>query len=67
MSTTTATTYTEGTLIVDAYEPGENEMVWRGNGTVTLKSKPEKVSKQITKIMTKMGTKWRKILAEQGE
>ena len=65
-STTTASTYTEGTLIIDAYEPSEKEMVWRGTGTVTLKSKPEKRAKQITKIMNKMGDKWEKILANQG-
>ena len=65
-STTTATTYTEGTLIVDAYEPGGKKMVWRGTGTVTLKAKPEKRTKQIDKIMTKMGAKWAKILAKQG-
>ena len=66
-STTTATTYTMGTLIVDAYEPAENKMVWRGTGTVSLKAKPEKVSKQIDNIMTKMGAKWAKILKNQGE
>ena len=67
MSTTTASTYTEGTLIVDAYEPEEKKMVWRGTGTVTLKSKPEKVTEQINNIMTKMGAKWEKILKNQGE
>ena len=65
-STTTATTYTEGTLIVDAYEPSEKKMVWRGTGTVTLKEKPEKRAEQIIKIMDKMGNKWEKILARQG-
>jgi hypothetical protein len=67
MSTTTASTYTEGTLILDAYEPEEKKMVWRGTGTVTLKSKPEKVTQQINNIMTKMGAKWDKILKNQGE
>jgi hypothetical protein len=66
-STTTASTYTEGSLIVDAYEPGEKNMVWRGTGTVTLKAKPEKKAKQIEKIMTKMGNKWEKILANKGK
>lgn len=65
-STTTTHTYTEGTLIVDAYEPSEKKMVWRGTGEVTLKSKPEKKAKQITKIMSKMGSQWEKILAKQG-
>ena len=61
-STTTVSTYTSGTLIIDAYEPGEKKMVWRGTGTVTLKSKPEKVAKQIDNILAKMGSKWQKIL-----
>lgn len=67
MSTTTATTYTEGTLIVDAYEPADKKMVWRGTGTVTLKAKPEKRTQQVNKIMAKMGDKWDKILANMGE
>ena len=66
-STTTVSTYTVGTLIVDAYEPADKNLVWRGTGTVTLKAKPEKRTQQINKIMTKMGAKWDKILANQGE
>ena len=66
-STTTATTYTEGTLIIDAYDPATKKMIWRGTGTVTVKAKPEKQAKQIDKILTKMGKKWDKILAGQGE
>ena len=66
-ATTTATTYTEGTLIVDAYGPDEKKMVWRGTGTVTVKSKPEKQQKQIDKILAKLGKKWEKILAGQGK
>ena len=42
-------------------------MVWRGTGTVTVKSKPEKRAAQIDKIVTKLGAKWDKILAGQGE
>jgi hypothetical protein len=66
-ASTTATTFTEGTLILDAYEPGDKKMVWRGMGTVTLKSKPEKLTQQIDNILTKMGNKWDKILKNQGE
>ena len=54
-STTTTMTYTEGTLIVDAYDSTDKKMVWRGTGTVTLKQDPEKVTKQINKTVTKMG------------
>ena len=38
-STTTATTFTEGTLIVDAYGPDDKQMVWRGTGTVRLRTR----------------------------
>jgi hypothetical protein len=66
-ATTTATTYTMGTLILDAFDPEDKKMVWRGTGTVTLKQKPEKISKQIEKIIIKMGARWDKILRKQGE
>ncbi len=66
-STTRSYTYTDGTLIIDAYDPATKQLVWRGTGTVTLKSKPEKQAKQVDKILTKMGDKWDKILKNQGE
>ena len=61
-STTTAMSYTEGTLIIDAYKASDKKMIWRATGTVTVKEKPEKVTKQIDKILVKMGNKWDKIL-----
>ena len=66
-STTTESTYTEGTLIVDAYQASDKKMIWRGTGTVTVATKPEKQEQQIQKVLTKMGTKWSKILKNQGE
>ncbi len=42
-------------------------MIWRGTGTITVKSKPEKQVKQIDKIFVKMGSKWDKILQNQGK
>jgi hypothetical protein len=66
-STTTAMSYTEGTLIIDAYDGVEKKMIWRGTGTVTVKAKPEKVTKQIDKILKKMGNRWDKIHANQGK
>ena len=65
-STTRATTYTDGTLILDAYNPDDKQLGWHGTGTVTLKSKPEKVDKQIDNIFKKMDKKWDKILANEG-
>jgi hypothetical protein len=62
-----ATTFTEGTLIVDAYDSTDKKMVWRGTGTVTLKQKPDKISEQIDSIMAKMGARWDKMLKSQGK
>jgi len=66
-STTYATTYTEGTLIIDLYDPETKKLVWRGTGTVTVKAKPEKQTQQVENILTKMGAKWQKIVRGQGE
>ena len=66
-SITTTSTYTEGTLIIDAYEPGEKKLLWHGAGTVAVKSKPEKQTQQIDNIVTKLGKKWQKILVGKGE
>lgn len=66
-TTTTSSTYTVGTLIIDAYEPADKKLVWRGTGTVTVKSKPEKQMQQVDKILAKMGAKWDSILAKQGK
>lgn len=66
-STTTEHTYEEGTLIIDAYDSTEKKMVWRGSGTVTVKSKPEKQIKQVDNILKKLGKKWDKILAGKGK
>jgi hypothetical protein len=66
-STTTVSNYTEGTLIIDAYDSKEKKMIWRGSGTVTIKAKPEKQIKQVDKILTKMGARWDKILRGMGK
>jgi len=66
-STTYETKYTEGTLIIDGYDPTDKKLVWRGTGMVTIKSKPEKQIKQVEKILTKIGAKWDKILEGKGK
>lgn len=66
-TTTYASTFTEGTLIIDAYDAKEKKLVWRGAGTVTIKEKPEKQMKQVDNILSKMGNKWDKILAGKGK
>jgi hypothetical protein len=66
-TTTYASTYTEGTLIFDAYDGKEKKLVWRGAGTVTVKDNPEKRGKQLDNILDKLGKKWAKIHAGQGK
>ncbi len=66
-STTTESTYTEGTLIFDAYEPSDKKMVFRGSGTVTVKAKPQKQTQQVQNILNKLGKKWDKMLAGKGK
>ena len=66
-STTYATTYTDGTLIIDIYEPEAKKLIWRGTGTVTVKDKPEKQIKQVDNILTKIGKKWDKITDGKGK
>ncbi len=66
-STTTASSYTEGTLILDGYTATDKKMVWRGTGTVTVGASPEKRTKQVDKILAKLGQRWDKILANQGK
>jgi hypothetical protein len=66
-STTTAHNYTDGTLIIDAYDSSDKKMIWRATGTVTVKAKPEKQIKQVENILTKIGKRWDKILHGQGK
>ena len=66
-TSTYASTYTEGTLIIDAYDGAEKKLVWRGAGTVTVKDNPEKRGKQLDNILDKLGKKWAKIHAGQGK
>ena len=66
-STTQQYNYTDGTLIIDAYDASEKKMIWRATGTVTVKAKPEKQIKQVENILEKIGKRWDKILAGQGK
>jgi hypothetical protein len=69
MATTTTRVHTslEGTLIVDAYDPVTEQLVWRGSGVVNVKDKPEKRTKQIDSILSKLGKRWDKILHGKGK
>jgi hypothetical protein len=66
-STTYETNYTDGTLIIDAFDPETKKLIWRGTGTVTVKDNPQKQVQQIEQILTAIGHKWDKILAGKGK
>jgi hypothetical protein len=66
-STTRATTFTEGTLVIDLFDPEEKNLVWRGSGTVTLKGKAEAQIKQVDNVLKKLGKRWDKIVAGKGK
>ncbi len=43
-----------GTLIVDLVDSDSGDLVWRGVGSGTLSTKPEKNEKKINKVASKM-------------
>jgi Domain of unknown function (DUF4136) len=49
-------TITNGTLVVDLYDPAKKQLIWRGDATKTIdvKKDPEKNYKNLQKAMTKM-------------
>ena len=53
-STTTVSTFTEGTLIVDIFDAGTKKLVWRGIATDTISDDPSKNVKKIQNSAKKM-------------
>ncbi len=51
-------TYLEGMLVVDLYDANTRKLVWRGVGTDTVSSKPEKNAKHINEAVQKMFEKY---------
>jgi len=65
MATTTETTFTDGTLVIDAYTPPDNKMVWRGTAEAAVSDNPDKTTKHIEKSLDKLFEKWQKILNKE--
>lgn len=57
-ATTTVDTYQVGTLIVDIFDAGTKNLLWRGAASDTLSSKPEKNTKALQKNVEKMFKKF---------
>jgi hypothetical protein len=64
-STTTATTYTRGTLIIDIWDAKEEKAIFRGSAEAIVKEKPENAAKQIDKAIAKIAQKFAKMRAKQ--
>ena len=62
MSTTTASTYQMGTLIVDVWDAHSNQLIWRGSAAnITVTDNPDKMKKRLDKALKKMVGEWQKI------
>jgi len=61
MATTTEQTWTDGTLILDLWDPSTKKLVWRGSSDQVLKGTPDKRSKQIDQAFAGMLKKWQKM------
>lgn len=57
-STTTVSTYTEGTLVIDMYSAEKKELIWRGSVTGTIDEDPQKNAKIIKKAVEKLFKKY---------
>lgn len=57
-STTTERDYTVGTLVVDLYEAGKKQLVFRGTAEGTLSDNPDKNTKSINDSMKKIFEKY---------
>ena len=57
-STTREVTHQKGTLVVDFWDAGTKNLLWRGTATDTVSDKPEKNSKKVVKAMEKLFKKY---------
>ena len=63
-ASTTEQTWTDGTLILDLWDPATKKLVWRGSSAQVLKGKPEKLANQISQAFDGMLKKWQKMRGE---
>jgi len=61
VSTTSVSTYEQGTLIIDIWDAREKKLVWRGTAIDVFDDDPKKADKKINKAIEKMIKQWRKM------
>jgi len=60
-ATTTVTTYTRGTLILDVWDAASKKLIWRGSVDGVVSDNPNKRGKQVDTALLKMIKKWENI------
>jgi hypothetical protein len=66
-TTTTTSTHTQGTLVIDAWDAERKALVWRGTATAVVPDNPAKGGKKIDKAVKKIVRKWRKMYQQEQE
>jgi hypothetical protein len=61
VTTASARTYEQGTLVIDFWEAETNKLVWRGVAIDVFFDDPDKTAKKLDKAIKKMIKKWRKM------
>ncbi len=59
-TTTTVSTYTKGTLVIDIWDAETKKLIWRGSATATIPAKPEKQARLVDKAVEKLVKQWDK-------
>ena len=60
-STTTVSRWQIGTLVIDAWDGEDKDLIWRGTAEGTISSNPQKMERRINKAVNKLFKKWDKI------
>jgi hypothetical protein len=67
-TTTRVVEYEEGTLVVDIWEPSDQQLVWRGSVSgILLSDKPEKTQKNVLKAIEAMAKQNAKLRGRERE
>lgn len=65
-TTTDVVEYEANTLIVDIWDPGTEELVFRGSVTRVFSESPQKAEKQLDKAIEKMAKRAEKLISDNG-
>jgi len=63
-TTTRATSYERGTLIIDIWDAKKKQAIWRGSAQAVVKQNPQKAAKQIDNAIAKIVKRWQKMYAQ---